>query len=249
MKKINIYLLTIFAMTISFSLKIESIASSKYYHNKRTLSKNINFKPNIKFGGIHAQGKYTRKSQTATITHNDTNYSFKNIKRTLNPVKPRKKKFAQLTAIGSYSIYKSGPEMPVTYYLFGTQIRKPSNNKMTQKITLQTLQQLQKDQSQMGQNPTTYAPIRFQPAQQFHGDNLIGNYFNSTNVVTIHDPSGKNSQSYTFKNVQQGGIITPEGLVLIGSYTSSPHCNGNICSHAFMNINLYGEQINDEQSL
>jgi len=233
-------------MAISFSTTIESIAFSKYYHNKKSLSKNIVFKPNLKFGGIHAQGKYARKFQTATITHNDMNYSFKNIRRILNPIKPRHQKFSQLTAIGSYSVYNLEPEMPVTYYLFGTQIRKPSKNTTAQKVTIQTLQQLQRDQSQMGQSSSTHAPTTFQPAQQFYGKGLIGNYFSSTSVATIHDPSGANNQSYAFKSIRQGGITAPEGLTLIGSYTSSPHCDGNICSHAFMNINLYGEQVDNK---
>ena len=104
-----------------------------------------------------------------------------------------------LVEIGSFTSYKPGkPEMPVTTYLFGCLTG-------TQNTTNTQAPEQSPDQQSMGSNPATWAPVTFQPSEQFAGNGLVGNYFSSTQIATIHDPSEQNTESYTFKNVQQRG--------------------------------------------
>lgn len=74
------------------------------------------------------------------------------------------------------------------------------------------------EQVMVGTNSNTYAPQSFTPSETFDGAGLVGNYFSGSKIATIHDPSGENSQNYTFENVMAiSQTIRPQG-VLIGSF-------------------------------
>ncbi|MBP6870245.1 hypothetical protein KBC04_05155 [Candidatus Babeliales bacterium] len=116
-------------------------------------------------------------------------------------------------------------------------------------------QHMNSNEMLMGSNPATYAPRTFDPAKQFNGDGLIGNYFSATQVATIHDPSGKNSQQYTFTDVVEKsgyGIdeTAPDGLVFFGSFMTAPQCApGMMCAQVMTNTALYGKlQSSDDDS-
>jgi hypothetical protein len=208
--------------------------------SKKKPVKMINFTPELAFGGDQATGTYNPKKQLAMI--HDTNQIYKFIKITqqrTNATMPDKKNLdPNLTLIGSFSTKTNHAGMPVTMYLFGVSENKLTPNPLNPEIK----------NNLPGSNPATYAPRVFLPAHQFASDGLVGNYFASSHVATIHDPSGSNQQSYTFENVQEGGITAPDGLVLLGSYTSRPACSGNICSHAIALVNLYGTLQAKEQT-
>lgn len=103
----------------------------------------------------------------------------------------------------------------------------------------------------IGGNSTTFAPRTFEPSSDFSGDGLVGNYFSSAQVATIHDPSGQNSKSYKFEEVEEKSGYNsdkqaPDGLEFIGSFMSSPKCPaGQMCTMAMKEISLYGKQTTD----
>jgi len=204
----------------------------------------IDFIPEQAFGGNQATGIYNpKKKQIAMIKDKNQIYQFIKItqQRTNSSMPDKKNIDPNLILIGSFSTKTNHAGMPVTMYLFGV-----NQNKLQQipKVDPASLNPT----PMVGTDPATYAPKMFLPAKQFTGDGLVGNYFASSHVATIHDPSGNNLQSYTFKNVQEGGIQAPDGLVLVGSYTAKRACNGNICSHAIALINLYGNLQTEEQT-
>jgi hypothetical protein len=240
MKNFRIHTMAIFITLISFVTTIES--RSYDFSNKLRTVKSKAFTPSKKFGGNAAQGQYIKKEQTATITDGDTTYSFINIVTTHNPSGPTKRHLPteNLVKIGSFNTYFSGPEMPVTHYLFGELVVEESSEEP-------------EEQSSMGSHEGTWAPIQFKPKDPFAGKGLVGNYFSSSKIATIHDPSGKNNQTYSFKEVESGGIktseeLTEKGLVQIGSYLKKPKCNGIICPHVMVTINLYGKLTHEEDS-
>jgi len=204
---------------------------------KSKLIKPINFIPEKEFGGNLAQGKYNPKKQIATITNGNEKFVF--TKTTCHPTNPwipdKKNLDPNIILIGSYTTIKTKkPEMPITNYIFG----------VLEHTSLPKTDPLENDHAiaPMGSNPGTYAPVIFQPSEEFAGTGLIGNYFSSNKIATIHDPSGQNKEEYTFENVQQGGIQAPDELILIGSYTLQPPSDGMIHSHAIPMINLYGKR-------
>ncbi len=209
--------------------------------------KTITFIPHELFGGHNATGQYNRKNKTAMITHGQNIYNFSKItEERTNPWLDKKNLDPDLIMIGSFSNKTNHAGMPVTIYIFGIAAKNNPKNSQESMEDIHTAQnkidaKKQPSQKPIGSNPGTYAPVAFQPAEQFAGQGLVGNYFSSNQVATIHDPSGVNPTSYTFKNVQTGGIAVPTGLTLIGSYTSQPACKGMICSHAIMMMNVYGQ--------
>jgi len=207
--------------------------------------RSIDFIPEDLFGGHQATGSYNPKDQTAMIKDGDTTYEFsKIISNRTNAMLPNKKNLDHnLQLIGSYNTKTNHAGMPVTTYLFGVF----NKNEESENISPSVEQITELTHSAIGGNPATWAPVVFYPSDQFAGDGLIGNYFASNSVATIHDPSGNNNQNYTFINVEQGGIQEPQEKVLIGSYGSKPQCSGIICSHAMMIVNLYGNLKNDDQ--
>ena len=232
---------------------------------KKKPLKLIDFIAEDLFGGSKAKASYNPKKQTATIKDGHTIYNFsKMISNRTNESLPNKKNLdPNLMLIGSFNTKTNHAGMPVTTYLFGVlnknekllknnasleQRTEPvlldnNGNNVISKVDPTTCKPIM-----VGTDSRTWAPIIFDPSDQFAGEGLIGNYFASSSVATIHDPSGTNKQSYRFKRVQKGGVQQPEGLVLIGSYASRPQCSGNICSHAIMMVNLYGTLQPEESS-
>jgi len=201
-------------------------------------AKTISFKPDDAFGGINAQGLYNKKEQKAIIKYGDTIYSFIKIIANPNPTLPDIKNIAPETKlIGTFNNKFNHVNMPVTTYLFGvlTDMQNPKSYKA------------QESRERLGSNPATYAPIVFHPAEQFYSDGLVGNYFSSTHVATIHDPTGKNKTSFSFESVQEGGIKKPDEFELIGSFDSKPNCSESICSHVIRVVNLYGKKMNNNE--
>jgi hypothetical protein len=238
-------------------------ANQKFQSHKKSKKKpvkTIDFIPEQAFGGNQAAGIYNPKNQTATISNGDQTYNFIKItqQRTNATLLDKKNLDPNLQLIGSFSSKTNHAGMPVTMYIFGVDqtnlVEKIKNNvekiknKMSAHMNITPPSQEEIKNIPMGSNPATYAPMLFQPADQFAGNGLIGNYFASSHVATIHDPSGNNHQSYTFKNIQEGGIEQPEDAILIGSFMSKPRCSSNICSHAIVLVNLYGTLQSDEKT-
>lgn len=203
--------------------------------------KNLKFIPIDKFGGHQARGTYNSKQQIAIILDGHTKYHFTQVvtSRTNDIVPDGKNINLKIQKIGFFSNKKNHAGMPVTTYIYGvlnTILPLPERSAMPLKQPL----------APIGSNPATYAPITFKPSDQFKGDGLIGNYFAAAQIATIHDPTQQNLQSYTFNQVEKGGADQPEGLMLIGSYADRPQCQGNICSHAMILVNLYGILQNNE---
>lgn len=246
MKKLTIKMLAIFMTMMSASIIIQPydkmIKSSQNRRSYKNLKrfKIIPFTPDEAFGGDQAQGKYIIKNQTATIIHNDKVYSFTNIiKRPTNPYLPTEKNLDEnLVLIGLFSNSTNRSEMPVITYLFGIQTKTENN---TEQLSEKQIQ------NRIGSNPSTYAPIKFQPGEEFSGDGLIGNYFKNNHIATIHDPSGKSDQSYSFEKVEESELLIPEGLILIGSYLKSPYCPAEMmCATVMTTVNLYGLQVKNQ---
>ncbi|MBV8661213.1 MAG: hypothetical protein JO129_03665 [Candidatus Dependentiae bacterium] len=99
----------------------------------------------------------------------------------------------------------------------------------------------------MGGNPSTYAPQVFEPADQFNGDGLVGNYFSNSQTATIHDPSGINPTNYTFSNVQAiSQAIRAQGT-LIGTF-SNPNWQPSttpLAGGQGQTVRLYGNLISN----
>jgi hypothetical protein len=247
--KNSINFLTLVCIILNFTTIQTHNDIGTYYQKKGNRYFKIKeFTPDKQFGGVQARGQYIRQLQTARITYGNSIYTFTNIKQGRNPVlKPKKNDPKNLILVGTFTTYNSGPEMPVTTYLYGVLKKKYKNPRFHIK-TQQNQPDTQNEQDPVGTNPATYAPMTFEPSENFQGTDLIGNYFKATQVATIHDPSGQNKQIFRFNNVQQGGITTPEGLTLIGSYVPQKQCSGNVCSHARIRINLYGTLIENDEN-
>lgn len=121
-------------------------------------------------------------------------------------------------------------------------------NKINELFVQQLLDQyVDNNKPLIGKNPATYAPQTFEPGEKFTGNGLIGNYFKANQTATIHDPSGKNNKSYSFKDVVEKSSYSQnnanlEGLQFIGSFMSSPKCApGMACIKAMVVTNLYGK--------
>jgi len=240
--KHGIKFLTILFTVLIFTTNLQSYNDIGVYYEKKgnRYLKIKEFTPDKQFGGVQARGQYIRQLQKARIIHANIIYTFTNIQQSRNPVlKPKKNNPKNLILVGTFNTYNSGPEMPVTTYLYGV-LKKKSKNPRFHVKAPKNITDSFNNQAPIGSSPTTYAPRTFEPAENFQDNNLIGNYFEATQTATIHDPSGQNQQQYSFKNVQTGGIENPEGLILIGSYVPAKQCSGNICSHARIRINLYG---------
>ena len=243
-KKIIFSSLTI----ISFFSLIEADMQDMHKRIKKNINSSLNkakriiyFIPDKQFGKNLEQGQYDPKNQTAIIFNKKDKLFFTKITtHPTNPWLPDKKNLdPEIILIGSYTTIKNKkPEMPVTTYIFGVleHAALPQNNAHDAHVR------------PMGSNPGTYAPITFQPSDQFASKGLIGNYFSNNKIATIHDPSGINKQEYTFQDVQEGGKKAPEGFVAIGSYASQPQSNGMIVSHAIQMINLYGRIKQEEDT-
>ena len=235
---------------------------SKNKPSKNKPIKTIDFIPEQVFDGNDATGTYDSKNQTATITtkNNETIYNFTQMiaNRTNASIPDKKNLDPDITLIGSFSTKTNHAGMPVTTYLFGVPEHKTLPIANTPKklptidlvnLDLDSLDSDSLDSKPIGSNPATYAPVIFNPSDQFADDGLVGNYFAATRIATIHDSSGANNNSYTFENVQEGGSQKPDGLILIGSYSPPARCQGNICSHARFLINLYGILKPEEQDV
>lgn len=213
---------------------------------KKKASKNLKFIPMDTFGGHQARGTYNPKQQIAIILDGQTKYHFTQVttSRTNDIVPDGKNIDPQIQRIGFVSDKENHAGMPVTTYIFGvltTSLPLPQ-----QAIKQPIIAPTERTLAPLGSDPRTYAPVTFKPADKFKGDGLVGNYFAAAQVATIHDPTQQNQQSYTFNQVEKGGAEQPDGLVEIGSYTDRPQCQGNICSHAIMLVNLYGVLQNNE---
>jgi hypothetical protein len=244
-KKRIITTLTLMATFFSYTLMLQA-EDNAFKPNKKYSSKQIAFTPHTAFGGTQAQGVYTKKGRTASISDGNTIYSFNMITEDANPWLKNNK--LNLVKIGSFSHKNNRFDMPAITYLFGgakddaTQ-RAVENSKITHAI-------LQQEQVSDG-DQATYSPIKFKPSKQFSGKKLVGSYLSSNHVATIQDPAGINTQVYIFENVVEGLPIsmTSETVrpinqpVLIGSYTSTPQCSKGIpqiCSNAIRVTELYG---------
>lgn len=233
MKNINIQLLIIFMSVLGLT----NIIDAKYKHAQ---TKIIPFTPTLSFGGSQAQGEYTVKGQTATITNIDTTYSFTDVTQSLNAKIPHNKKNTSkvLVEIGSLSGTNQFG-MPVTKYLFGLPRDLPSTELEKKSTDFAQALPTEFDTKPIAMSSQT----EFQPSPEFTGDGLIGMYDNNTKSATIHDPSGKNQQIYSFEHVQPSGEKCLKGLIFIGSYGSAPRCSKGtpkVCSHVIERINLYG---------
>jgi len=221
-------------------------------------NKSIDFIPDPAFGGTTSRGIYVKKDRTADIYNGDKSYHFTKIitQRTNENLVDPEKKPANTVRIGSFSSKMNHAKMPVTTYVFGvlTVLLEKKEDPAKQSTTDQSSTQQPTEKtsetypSMPGSNPATYAPIQFRPSEEFIGNGLIGNFFKTTGIATIHDPSGTNKQSYTFINVQTGGTQTPDGTKFIGSYTQQPKCHGTICPMVVMMVNLYGNLQPEEES-
>jgi hypothetical protein len=59
----------------------------------------------------------------------------------------------------------------------------------------------------MGSSSATWSPVVFAPAPKFSGAGLVGNYFASTGVATIHNPANaEHSKSYSFLEVVESSV-------------------------------------------
>lgn len=234
----------------NFFIPLRSTINGKSIKN----NKSIDFIPDAAFGGTTARGIYVKKDRTADIYNGDNSYHFTKIitQRTNENLVDPEKKPANTVRIGSFNSKMNHAKMPVTTYVFGVLTVSLKQAKQSTTDQASTQQPTEKSPetypSIPGSNPATYAPIQFRPSEEFIGNGLIGNFFKTTGIATIHDPSGTNKQSYTFTNVQTGGTQTPDGTKFIGSYTQQPKCNGPICPMVIMMVNLYGNLQPEEQS-
>jgi hypothetical protein len=103
----------------------------------------------------------------------------------------------------------------------------------------------------MGGSSNTYAPQVFNPTSPYNGAGLVGNYFSSNGIATIHDPSGHNDVGYSFENVQGvSGNVRPVGLIEIGSFKdpnfkpSLVYCSG--CPNG--TIKLFGSLMQEDDA-
>lgn len=198
---------------------------SKSYHDIKH-ENTIYFRPDSHFGGKQATGIYFKKERTAIIVHGTTTYSFKEaITNRTNPSLPKKKHINPKTKkIGLFSNSTTRAGMPVITYLFGVLDKKEEF----------------KDAS-IDARANYYVTKQFIPYQKFSGEGLIGIYFPLQHIAIIHDPSDSNPKTYHFYQVQHGAITAPAELQLIGSYESTPECDGQVCTIQAQHINIYGK--------
>jgi len=69
-----------------------------------------------------------------------------------------------------------------------------------------------------GSSSATWAPRRFTPSEEFMEPGMVGNYFESSSVATIHNPSTSDGSGHSFKNV---GFEHERGSTLIGTYSET----------------------------
>jgi hypothetical protein len=224
MKKLSLYTLTLIALSITNSI------FTYHHHIKKSDENVVYFMADAPFGGKQAKGIYFRKQQQAIIIHGTTTYSFKEtITNKTNPQLPAKKHLnPDLIKIGLFSNSTNRAGMPVITYLFGV---------LNKTAPLADIA--------IGSDLSHYTTKQFTPAEVFAGQGLIGTYFPLLKIASIYDLSGNNTTSYHFKNTQHGDITAPAGLQLIGSYDSSPQCDGQVCAISSMHTNIYGQQVPD----
>ena len=104
-----------------------------------------------------------------------------------------------------------------------------------------------------GSNHGTYGPQTFTPSRQFAGSGLVGNYFNSSKVATIHDPTQANPTSYTFDQIQSistAGRAWPKGLTHIGSFPTPNFVNSKTtCSQCpIKTTQLFGNLVSQNSA-
>lgn len=205
-------------------------------------SKVITFTPDNAFGGVDAQGSYTIKGKTASITYDQTTYEFNHALENPNPdlyTRKRAKRVNQLKRVhlGFFSDHTNSKGMPVTTHLYGSPINDAALNAATTD---------KKVSQEAAASDFTSDKQQFKPAKKFSGHDLVGFYASDTHQAMIQDTTGKNKKSYRFSNVQEGSSTTNSGKksVLIGSYNLPPQCSEGtpqVCSNAIRVINLYGE--------
>lgn len=238
-RKITLFLTIFSLLTIQTALHAEQPRRSKV---KMKVTK---FTPDNAFGGIDAQGNYKKKDKTATIMYDTTKYTFNTIDEDPNPIlNPNK---LDLVHLGFFTDRTNRADMPVITHIFGNPTNKNAQ-KVAETIHAQTKEQEVPIEEA---NVVDDSIIIFQPAKDFSGYDLIGNYSVITHEATINDPSKQNKKSYAFEHVQEGLPIslTSDNVrplkkpMLIGSYLSAPQCsNGTpkVCSHVRKVTELYG---------
>jgi hypothetical protein len=219
--------LLIIGFFIITTIKVAAI----YEHPQRKNNENtIYFRPDSTFGGKQATGIYFKKQKTAIIVHGTKTYSFKEtVTNKTNPSLPEKKHLnPKLTKIGLFSNSTTRSGMPVITYLFGVFDKKEEFQNAS-----------------IDSRANYYATKQFIPYQKFSGQGLIGIYFPLQHIAIIHDPSENNLISYHFNQAEHGAISAPAGLQLIGSYESTPECNGQVCTISAHHINIYGKLVKE----
>ncbi len=245
-KKTMINTLTILVAIFSFTTTTKAYNDSAFKPSKKKSSKEISFIPHKAFGGTQAQGLYTKKGRTASISDGNTIYSFHMITEDANPWLKTNK--LNLVKIGSFSHKTNRFNMPAITYLFGAPKDQATQKAVENSKVTHTILQ---NEELLDENQATYSPITFKPSKQFSGKKLVGSYLSSNHIATIQDPAGINTQVYIFENVVEGLPISMRSdtvrpinqPVLIGSYTSTPQCSKGIpqiCSNAIRVTQLYG---------
>ena len=193
------------------------------------------FTPSGQFAGPSLVGSYDSKSQIATITDSSGKniYTFINIKPYSQPVTPPTIMYPELNLvnIGSFPTPNwIDPRMKDGMIMLGGKIETTTlyGTLVSQKTPTEPVQPA------AGSNRGTYGPQTFTPSGPYAGPGLVGNYFSSSKVATIHDPTQANPTSYTFDHIQSistGGRAWPNGLAHIGSFPTPNFVKSNItCS-------------------
>jgi len=93
-----------------------------------------------------------------------------------------------------------------------------------------------------GSNPNTYAPIIFTPADEIAASGMIGNYFPSSQIATIHSAAASNNEAdRLFTNViATNDRNVPAGYQAIGYYSAQPAASA--MSFAQLMTYLYGQE-------
>ena len=248
MKKTIITTLTLMTTLFSYTLMLQA-EDNAFKPHKKNSSKKMAFTPHAAFGGTQAQGTYTKKGRTASISDGNTIYSFNIIKEDANPWLKTNK--LNLVEIGSFSDKNNRFDMPAITYLFGAATDEATQNAVENSKKTPITDALLLNKQASDEDQATYSPIKFKPSKEFSGKKLIGSYLSSNHAATIQDPAGINTQVYIFENVVEGLPISMRSdtvrpmykPVLIGSYTSTPQCSKGIpqiCSNAIRETELYG---------
>jgi len=118
----------------------------------------------------------------------------------------------------------------------------PGSNPNTYTPQPTTNNNAQAQSSMPGSNPNTYAPIIFTPADEIAAPGMIGNYFPSSQIATIHSAAASNNEAdRLFTNViATNDRQIPAGYEPIGYYSTQPA--GSSASFAQLMTYLYGQE-------